>query len=287
MPHQCTECGHVFPDGSKEMLSGCPECGGNKFQFHADEVPDREPDTDPPEPSEPSGFSSAVGRAADTVRGALGADAADEPAVDAGRSDPSGTDPADPSPDGEVGDTRGETPEDSAQADARSSVVDADALPDPPDDVADPMPDGPSPQPDRSGETAGAGDASPADPAETETADVDDETAAATADHETGSDPPPAEADAPEQGSPTGSRPDLDDPGDGTAVETPDLEALREELNDQFESIRIVAPGQYELNLMELYDREEYIIALQENGRYVIEVPDAWQDQTDGFSDRE
>jgi predicted nucleic acid-binding Zn-ribbon protein len=27
---------------------------------------------------------------------------------------------------------------------------------------------------------------------------------------------------------------------------------------------------------MELYDREEYIIALQENGRYVIQVPEQW-----------
>jgi predicted nucleic acid-binding Zn-ribbon protein len=57
----------------------------------------------------------------------------------------------------------------------------------------------------------------------------------------------------------------------------PDLDELRRELNDQFESIRIVAPGQYELNLMELYDRQEYIIALQEDGQYVIEVPDAWE----------
>lgn len=61
--------------------------------------------------------------------------------------------------------------------------------------------------------------------------------------------------------------PDDDDPG---------LEELREELNSQFESIRIVNPGQYELNLMELYEREEYIISLQEDGKYVIEVPDAW-----------
>ena len=56
----------------------------------------------------------------------------------------------------------------------------------------------------------------------------------------------------------------------------PGIDALRDELNDQFESIRIVSPGQYELNLMELYDRQEYIISLQEDGRYVIEMPDAW-----------
>ena len=60
------------------------------------------------------------------------------------------------------------------------------------------------------------------------------------------------------------------DPTDAT------VDQLRRELNEQFESIRIVSPGQYELNLMELYDREEYIISLREDGRYVIEVPDSW-----------
>jgi predicted nucleic acid-binding Zn-ribbon protein len=29
---------------------------------------------------------------------------------------------------------------------------------------------------------------------------------------------------------------------------------------------------------MELYDREEYIIALQEDGRYTIQVPENWHD---------
>ena len=62
-------------------------------------------------------------------------------------------------------------------------------------------------------------------------------------------------------------------PADGPR---PDIDDLRSELNEQFESIRIVSPGQYELNLMELYDRQEYIISLQEDGRYVIEMPDAW-----------
>lgn len=154
MPHQCTECGHTFEDGSKEMLSGCPECGGNKFQF----LPERatrptEPDPDPtPEQSEER---------------------------------PSSAD--------------GPDREDRAQADARSSVVDADEL------------------------------------------------------------------------SEAASEPATD------ADDTPDLSQLREELNDQFESIRIVDHGQYELNLMELYKREEFIIALQENGRYVIEVPESFR----------
>ena len=66
-----------------------------------------------------------------------------------------------------------------------------------------------------------------------------------------------------------------------TAADRPDLAELRRELNEQFESIRVVEPGQYELNLMELYDREEYIIALQEDGRYSIQVTEAWHDGDD------
>lgn len=60
--------------------------------------------------------------------------------------------------------------------------------------------------------------------------------------------------------------------------EQPSMNELREQLNDQFESIKILQPGEYELNLMELYNREEYIIALEEDGRYVIDVPSTWED---------
>ncbi|USZ73420.1 hypothetical protein NGM15_14335 [Natronosalvus halobius] len=66
-----------------------------------------------------------------------------------------------------------------------------------------------------------------------------------------------------------------------TDDDRPSLDDLREELNEQFESIKILKPGQYELNLMELYDREEYIVSLQEDGRYVINVPDSWRDGGD------
>jgi len=33
MPHQCLQCGSVFPEGSREILKGCPSCGGTKFFF--------------------------------------------------------------------------------------------------------------------------------------------------------------------------------------------------------------------------------------------------------------
>ena len=197
MPHQCTNCGRGFEDGSQEMLSGCPNCGGNKFQFQptgVDSSTPPEPEAEPPEPPDPPGSNSTVaktvGKTAATVRDIVGGPTDEEPSV--------GADP----------DT-----EDAAQASARGDVVSPDELP------SEPQGDG---------------------------------------DH---------------RFSPVGS--DTDDSTGSDTEDRPDLQELREELNDQFESIKVVEPGQYELNLMELYDREEYIVALEEDGRYSIQVPDA------------
>ncbi|TGC09787.1 Zn-ribbon domain-containing protein [Methanolobus halotolerans] len=33
MPHKCTRCESIFEDGASVILSGCPECGWNKFLF--------------------------------------------------------------------------------------------------------------------------------------------------------------------------------------------------------------------------------------------------------------
>ena len=263
MPHQCTNCGHTFADGSKEMLSGCPGCGGNTFQFHPEgtEIPEGPPGGAEAKPPEPEGGSAAntVGRAATKVRDFVGAgtDSETEAGTDATDSSagPPGPESApDPSapwpddPDDETGDAEiidadarregkgREDAEDLAQASARADVAD-------PDDL-----------------TAGA-----VDPSTSGGIDVPD------ASDSTGT--------ASDAGAPT--------PSDGRVVsepsgENPGVEELREQLNDQFESIKIVEPGQYELNLMELFDREEYIIALQENGRYVIQVPENWMGDRPG-----
>ncbi|MDZ7701148.1 MAG: Zn-ribbon containing protein [Halobacteriales archaeon] len=175
MPHQCTTCERTFPDGSKAMLGGCPDCGGNKFQFR------------------PPGSDST---ADDDIL-----EAPSEPLEEESAAPPSG--------------------EDVAQASARSSVVSPDELP-----------------------------------------PVDDREAVL---QEIAQDAKPSDAER--------------------GREKPDLETLRRELNDQFESIKIVAPGEYELNLMELYDREEYIIALEEDGRYVIDVPTGFGDREDDADD--
>ena len=66
MPHQCTNCARTFPDGSKEMLSGCPDCGGNKFQF----TPQRAASDSTTDENRPRRSDSS--RANGTARGADG-----------------------------------------------------------------------------------------------------------------------------------------------------------------------------------------------------------------------
>ncbi len=176
MPHQCTHCGRVFSDGSTEMLSGCPNCGGHKFQY----LPQRPDENAPTE---------------------------DSPATDA-ISESHNADVSQPA-------------EDTAQAEARTTTVDPQDLPD---------------TPTQSGLAGGS--------------DVDSPNA-----------------------SPDSSAPDTASETTDTELSETDMQELRSELNDQFESIKIVSPGEYELNLMELYDREEHIVSLMEDGRYAINVP--------------
>jgi hypothetical protein len=287
MPHQCTNCGHTFADGSKEMLSGCPGCGGNTFQFHpkGTDVPDQPPDDAEASPPAPEGGSAAntVGRAATKVRDFVGStggagvdpegtappDSGAAPSAEASSSPSTASDqPSPPNPsapwpddlidedaeDAEIIDAdarRGDGPdgEDLAQASARGDVTAPEELAgsnDPEEGSANPPASGGTPPPS-----------------------ADEGPASSTAS---------SDRTAREGSASTGDAPT---PTDGRVVsepsgENPGLEELREQLNDQFESIKILEPGQYELNLMELFDREEYIIALQENGRYVIQVPENW-----------
>ncbi|GAB3689819.1 Zn-ribbon domain-containing protein [Salinarchaeum chitinilyticum] len=272
MPHQCTGCGHVFPDGSKEMLSGCPDCGGNKFQFQpsgasgddtagasasdvdgtaADPQPPDEP-PEPPEPPSPGGsVAETVASATQRVKNAVGSG---NDGVSASGGTAAGADdhewPAVGCEDGT--DASADVAEDTAQASARSGTVSPDELPDRPTPDDPGFPDEPPEAPAAEASTTpSAGDGTVEEPA-------GDDGAAST-----GSAPFTGSGDREEQGE-----------------ETPDLSELRAELNDQFESIKIVERGQYELNLMELYDREEYIISLMEDGRYAIEVPETWRGES-------
>jgi predicted nucleic acid-binding Zn-ribbon protein len=217
MPHKCTGCGRQFADGSKEMLSGCPDCGGTKFQFMpAGGAPAAE---EPPEPpgTDAGAVAETMGAATAKLRDFVGDDPGPQrhgSGAEATRSEARSA----------------ASDEDGAQSAARSEMVSQQELPGNTPRVAD-----------------------------------------------TGCER--ADGSAVAESSPEGEP--VDGEADGRVVDTPsedqpDLSELREELNDQFEGIRIRETGQYELNLMELYEREETIIALKENGRYVIEPPESW-----------
>jgi predicted nucleic acid-binding Zn-ribbon protein len=252
MPHQCTNCDRTFADGSKKMLSGCPNCGGNKFQFKPEGVESVDRSAEPPEPPEPTGGSSSVaqtvGKTAATVKDIVGGgseDRSDQTGVGAGSS---GVELSDSSASAESS-APGETlpsREDTAQASARSDVVAPDELP-----------------------------SEPTDENEHQFRPVSTDDPEATT--SSSSVPSPPEAGQANTQPPTGEAADAP-ATDSSDTDRPGLEQLREELNDQFESIKVLQPGQYELNLMELYDREEYIVALEEDGRYSIQVPENFRD---------
>lgn len=264
MPHQCTTCGYVFEDGSKEMLSGCPECSGTTFQFHPDDTdisetpPDEAPSPPAPSPSTGGRVGKHVGRATSTVRewvsnGSTTTNDASRSDVDDSSSEESNevtaegttvdstdaTETTDETASKDDSDEIGsETDhnashgmndtENAAQANARSEFVSRDKLP------------------SHSSSSSSSASSLPSPSSEASSS-------------------PPSDGRVVRE--PTGDQPDLAE--------------LRQELNDQFESIKIIEPGQYELNLMELYDRDEYIIALQENGRYIIQMPESWRGSDD------
>ncbi|WP_254832539.1 OapC/ArvC family zinc-ribbon domain-containing protein [Haloglomus salinum] len=307
MPHQCTTCGHVFDDGSKEMLSGCPDCGGNTFQFHpkGSDIPETPPDADPPEP-EGSTAANTVGRAATKVRDFVSSDDSPEPDSTAGAPETRPTDPdratesTGPTP-GTTDDAAGTKPGSEARTTGDAAAgTDAGSAPDP--NATWPSEEGQAQQSDLEPDDDGIIDADAREAARA-VGEADEGGASTESGAEGGgsmgpdaasTEPGMGAADAVE-GPVSGARdagglsdgPSGDGPDEGRVVsepdgDQPDISELREQLNDQFESIKILEPGQYELNLMELYDREEYIIALQENGRYVIQVPEQWLGEQPG-----
>lgn len=345
MPHQCTNCGRTFADGSKEMLSGCPDCGGNKFQFAPTAAAAAEsfddggdprsassaggggpttvdsPDsTDSADPSSSAESSGVPTRAAKTVRDWVSTDSSDSRSEEytdapeqahrngsdstgrqqpgrshtASRSDnpwPSSAKPQTDESSSPTNDGFAEWPETARRPKDRS---DAQSEPESPGDGRE----------ERTERNAGQPDRSSATPAEPSTEDENSAQADARSEifpakdlpsYSAGPDRPAVErnadgstrVDARDSAEDTNTGADDGHPPDHGRVvsepsgERPSIEELRAELNEQFESIKIVSPGQYELNLMELYNREEYIISLQEDGRYVIDVPDSWRASDD------
>ncbi|APX97609.1 OapC/ArvC family zinc-ribbon domain-containing protein [Natronorubrum daqingense] len=350
MPHECTNCGRTFPDGSKEMLSGCPDCGGNKFQFapsgqatsnsaHSSEASagatESAGDASSPSSSSPTG---TVGRAAKTVRGWVSSEsdtADDAPPVSSESppttsetpqassessperspqsSTPSQRDSSQPQPQSWPDEAKPDNPSEESTTEEFTAWPETARRP---ENRSDAPSDGDRGAPETQGSASATPASSPAssepssdgnertpetnaEPTPTRadgTIVADDEdTAQADARSEVVSSNDLPETDHPSPDTRDGaSHPqhanaassDAQPPSDGRVVseptgEQPSIEELRAELNEQFESIKIVSPGQYELNLMELYNREEYIISLQEDGRYVIDVPDSWRNDED------
>ena len=276
MPHQCTDCARQFDDGSKEMLSGCPNCGGTKFQF----LPDGQANADPT-PEEPatvedstSSVARTVGSAATAVRDFVGTSSRDDggrgsteqPQTPGSESTPA---TAEPSPTDETSTSQ------STSMSTPDSPSASRSAPEPNDrgtgGAASPT-ETPSPSPDALAEPESAA---------MKTADSENDAQASARSEVISPDELPP---APEQSgwdsttpAPQTETPEQPEP-EQEHTDRPDLSELRAELNQQFESIKVLEPGQYELNLMELFDREEYIIALQEDGKYTVQVPEHWQD---------
>ncbi|ELZ95285.1 hypothetical protein C440_09412 [Haloferax mucosum ATCC BAA-1512] len=335
----------MFPDGSKEMLSGCPSCGGNKFQFKpASSTGGPAGDSDNAPQTGGAGTRDLTSSAADAVR-----ERAEQSQSRPGGDDDTMTvsdwanarttsESADSGQSKQPNRSAGKSTGSSNTAKPSSNTTEPNDSNRPPAESNDTAgsehtrqtPDAPKQQKREWGEWPAApddsqsGDSNRRETQNQQPSNASDERrrdsvkrqpnrinaretdednsqksarsevvspeelAAADANRRESVETPvdPETAQQPVETAPTerqsGTAPnDAPTDTDGTVIEPssddrPNLDQLREELNDQFESIKIVNPGQYELNLMELYDRDEYIISLREDGRYVIEVPDSW-----------
>jgi predicted nucleic acid-binding Zn-ribbon protein len=54
-------------------------------------------------------------------------------------------------------------------------------------------------------------------------------------------------------------------------------ERKKEEIGERVESVRILSPGQYELNLDSIMKRDEIVMALKEDGTYIVHLPSVFQ----------
>jgi len=74
-------------------------------------------------------------------------------------------------------------------------------------------------------------------------------------------------------------------PNDKKEIESDILEMVGEKINREpvvldFESIRILKPGKYELDLVHMFKKEPLIFKLDE-GKYVIDIPTTFKERKD------
>ncbi len=70
--------------------------------------------------------------------------------------------------------------------------------------------------------------------------------------------------------------------GNRTVPVQPEIKEIKEkprpeEIGDRVESVRILSPGQYELNLESILKRDEIVMALREDGTYIVHLPSVFQ----------
>ena len=58
-------------------------------------------------------------------------------------------------------------------------------------------------------------------------------------------------------------------------------EAERKIDEDRVESVRILGPGSYELNLDSLFERKELVMAIREEGSYALHLPSVFKQKKD------
>ena len=54
-------------------------------------------------------------------------------------------------------------------------------------------------------------------------------------------------------------------------------EKKKDEIGERVESVRILSPGSYELHLDSILKREEIVMALKEDGTYIVHLPSVFQ----------
>lgn len=57
----------------------------------------------------------------------------------------------------------------------------------------------------------------------------------------------------------------------------PEMKKEKDEVGDRVESVRILSPGSYELNLDSIMKRDEIVMALKEDGSYIVHLPSVFQ----------
>lgn len=74
---------------------------------------------------------------------------------------------------------------------------------------------------------------------------------------------------------------EADIPSDPPMSVERDISKIKDSLNTQFEGIRVVEQGKYEINLTQLFERNTQVISVQEDGKYIINVPETFESTAD------